>query len=317
MEPPDPDLIAHEVGHFIFLHYQLETISYYVVLEQSSRIDAAWADSRAHASRAKTLQEFREWCSAVISSRFKELMSDIFAAQIVGPCILPALRDFALPGYALDFTVDDGDMFFYPSLRKRFSTLLEKLAPFWSGTFRFVKETDDKDILADLRHDLRKWRFWLHRNASASSAGFEFIDAIVDDCVGRALAQVAGDERRWEYHPDQFKDDVFELYNRIQDKIPPNEILGELNVQGRPAAWQSVLNAAWLHYCYNSDDKLDAFRFEQTELSDGSATERHSNLCKLNDFMTRSLEMAIVHKEFVEQKKRLGGILDDVVGQGD
>ena len=139
----------------------------------------------------------------------------------------------------------------------------------------------------------------------------------MDECVNRALTLVSHEQGKWQYHPDQFRDDIFELYNRIQDEIPPNELLMESSIEGRPAAWQSVLNAAWLHYCYNSEKKLDVFRFEQASVSEEDVTRRHRVLYELNDFMTRSLEMAIIHKQFLDQKHRLGGILDDAVGEGD
>lgn len=308
-------LIAHEVGHFIFKSRQLEKVSWGVVMDRNAEIEKAFDDWKT-VTPSPTPEKFHEQWSAIISSRFKELMSDIFAAQIVGPCVLPALRDFGLPGYTLDFTVRDGQMFYYPSFRKRFATLLKRTSPFWSGEFRLVKKAEDQEILDAVIRDVRQWDHDLTTNMPVKSRSLVLIDEIVDSCVEEALRRI-GEDRPWEYRPTVFRDEIFELYNRIQDEIPPNELVIGRSAEGTPAAWQSVLNAAWLHYSYSSRDNLDVFRFGQDDLSEATVTQRYRKLHRFNDFMTRSLEMAIVHRQFLEQKALLGDILDDAVGDGD
>ena len=309
-------LIAHELGHFLFKSRQLETVAWGLVMDRQADIKGVFEDWKKVTRLNPDREQFNKQWSAIISSRFKELMSDIFAAQIVGPCVLPALRDFGLPGYALDFTIDDGQMFHYPSFRKRFSTLLERILPFWSsGCFAFVK-ADDQEIVSAVLGDLRQWELDLQIGEPEQSESLALIDEIVDACIDEALDRI-GDRRPWEYSQIVFRKEIFELYNRIQDDIPPNELVIGCSREGTPASWQSVLNAAWLHYSYSARDRLDLFRFRQNDVSEANVTERYRKLHRFNDFMSRSLEMAIVHQQFLDQKAQLGGILDDAVTEGD
>jgi len=311
-------LLAHEIGHFIYNVEQLEQIPLAVVPEYRERLVEFFKRERGTTPDLEAFDDefsrFLQTWSKVITSRYKELMSDTFGAYIIGPCILFALRDFGLPGFRLDFAPGDGERFLgYPSFRKRFLLLLQAIRPFTEGTFR-TETADNKRAVRRLRRFLKTWGLALRQPAAAADDRYGLIEQIVDECVTRALTKVSAANYPWRYDAALYRTELFELYNRILDDIPPNEIRnGQAAAVGTPAHWQSILNAAWLYYLDFRTEKFDVFRWNDGKLSEDTINHRHKSLRRFNDFVTRSIELSIVHERFLKDKRCLEGILDDPV----
>jgi hypothetical protein len=302
-------LLAHEIGHFIYKCQRLDDIAFAILAKHLPDIKRLFDDAfvKGLAGVAShTYEQFQEWVSGIVASRFKELMSDIFALQIVGPCIVTALRDFGLPGYSLDFTSDDGTMFlYYPSFRTRFLALLKRVDVF----FQSDGSGGNGNVMTQWCEDLKQWQAALLASGPPPTSPFSTVDNIVEECVDAASEKLEGSTCRWAYDRQIFQHEVLPLYNRIVEKIPPNELrCGEH--QTAPASWQSILNAAWLSYSYNSAWALDVLRFPETRQTDSDPTVRHHALLEFNEFIARSLEMAIVHRQFLNQKSTMDGVFD-------
>jgi hypothetical protein len=324
-------LLGHEVGHIAFVRKNLYSIPSDVLNTDAWRSELknvfcqCTGASEGQAEFENRLNEFKESLSKVISNWFKELASDLFAANIIGPCIFFALRDFALPLFPLDVTAGESlaDID-YPSLCRRFKLILETIMPFLED--REVNSTEPGNqgqILADLRADAEEWKSIADKPGIDLPPTYPFVSRVVDECLKEVRARISKDRPQYFYDPSTFREEVFPLYERIREEILPNEILpGEGPEIGRPPHWQSILNAAWIYYLLSPKEKFGVFKDwpEADAGSDprpsGGITEhamelRYDWLTEFNEFISRAVEVSIFHSNFQKSKAQWGDLFSD------
>lgn len=304
-------LLAHEVGHFIHAMPQFNRIPGTVGGRQRAKLERIFAEKTSLVVGApgfeRQFAEFRAKISRVIEAWFKELLSDVVGARLIGPCMFYALRDFGLPGYRLDFLPEERFLE-YPSFRRRFRLLLRVLAGYWEGDLRF----EDRTVLRSVKAEWREWANIVRGEGPSLPAEYEFAGQIADECVEKAMRAVGREIAGLEYKAKWFRAEVFELYNRLVHGISPNEIhIGQAGRIGRPARWQSIINAAWLYYTHYGARGLDITRQPPGELSGDELRQRYREIVKFNEVISRSIELSIVQERFLRDKEALEGILDD------
>jgi len=321
-------LLGHEVGHIAFLRNKLEGIPTDLLNTDPARseFDSAFSEYEAEQGGLE-IDLFRTWVSKIISNWFKELASDLFAANIMGPCIFFALRDFALPLFPLDFTPGDPSVALeYPPLCRRFKLMLETIMPFLKREgVNSTEPVNHGQILDELRADAEEWKTTASELGVKLPQPYRFVGRVVDECLTRVQDDISASRPRYFYDPSTFREEVFDLYERIDEDILPNELLlpGEGPKIGRPPHWQSILNAAWIYYLLSPKERFGVFKDWSKKSEGGSAlgpsrgtTEkmmelRYERLMEFNDFISRAVEVSIFHDSFQKNKAQWGDLFSD------
>jgi len=294
--------LAHEIGHLVAeLFLESEKADY--LIDFRERI----VQQTREESRDKPLPPLWEQQeiidrldrAALIRRRgLEELISDIFAVRALGPAALLALLGIAA-GQSPDLTPDEKSAF-YPPWRTRLRFALQALE---DGGLRPPKPPDSKfpfmaDIQRELNNALTRLREIVDVESDRRSIDEDWLVRLAYESISATMPGVRGFLDR-EYgprfpSPDSLFDQAYRLVPRLWDGVPPNE-LGE-GSDTRPAALESILNAAWFY----------RVTFLKDPVAQAAGAVR-PDLRVLNRLTLKAAELAYIqgrYREWVEAAKK-------------
>jgi hypothetical protein len=281
-------IIAHELGHCLYVERKLESKLLRFVKPDEQRLDALvreWAETAPRGQR--TLSEYvsEVEIKSVLTRQInrlaklwvKELTCDAIGYCLFGPAYLFAALDFLTIAYAFD-----DDLHTHPPNRMRFRLLYEMLD----------KDTDFLNILVldpQVKGFLDLWR------SVTQSQAPQFTNPITD-LTGRAILNIydrmintatsaVGDAGP--YSASENATELQRLVKRAEALIPPNELIETGG--SREVKFQSVLNAGWLVYLTGLKTIQEKFNFEPWECKK-----------KFNENIARAVELNEIQRRWGE-----------------
>ena len=294
-------ILAHEVGHFIDEANNLsDKILQRVILDKKKidRLAKIMEKARIGERREVRLTYFispetlraqiTKLAVSQISEWLKELVSDTIAFHLFGPVFLHSLSNFLLTLVKLDEASTD-----HPPPRMRIKLLLEEFNERgYPRIAKNVKDVDDKKIAEDfvgLSLELDKIL------ETIEPGEFTPFQELVMDSVEKVIPDLKKEVNSlttaFEYRPEHFVRDVFQLSKRLDFVVPPAEI-----DVGKPAIPVSILNAGALYKTLLVKNLYKALgattTIDETEIRD-----------KLHSLILRALELSDIEVRMKEVLK--------------
>jgi len=245
-------MLAHEVGHFVDEVAGLsDKILKRVTLDKKrierivNQLEKARVGERKEVRLTyfispDTLRaEITKLAVSQISQWLKELVSDAVAFHLFGPVFLHSLSNFLLSMVEIDEASSD-----HPPPRMRIKLLLEEFKEKkYAEILKGVKETDDKKMADDFVSLSLELESILGTIKPGELTEFqELVMDSVQNVIPELKKEVNNYVISFEYRPEQFRDEVFQLSRRLDFIVPPAEI-----DVGKPALPVSILNAGLLY----------------------------------------------------------------------
>lgn len=265
--------LAHEVGHFIDDIDQITKRIFSTIkpdpekLYQYIKKDTEGLDYLAiERIKAKTLKKWRYSANRWIL----ELVCDLIALRLCGPAFLFALAELLLTKQYPDEADED-----YPPAVMRLELLLEEL-----DSIKFldnIANMENKKLIEELVGQIREHIKTFQNNEE--SILHETINSV------KPLIKTQADisTRGFQYTPQKFATDVFQLLDRLKEYVPPCEIK-----RGTPADIISILNTGIIFRLtwkkYPPPIKIESIKDESYVIQ------------IINSLVTKAIELSVIHQ---------------------
>jgi hypothetical protein len=262
-------ILAHEIGHFVDeLAGLSDKVLSKVTLDKKKidriirelekrRIGERKEVSLTYFFSPNTLRvQITKLAVTQISQWIQELVSDAVAFHLFGPVFLHSLSAFLLSMVQIDDPESD-----HPPPRMRINLLIEefkerKYIEVLSSTPATNKNLADEFVNRSLElESLMK---------AITPPPLNEFQELVRDSVQNVISELKMEVNNYmtpfEYKPEQFKDEVFQLSERLDFVVPPAEI-----DVGKPARPVSILNAGLLYKMLSVKKMFDVFDAKSTK----------------------------------------------------
>jgi len=288
-------LIAHELGHCLYIKHGLEQKLLTRVKPIEKELDSLvkeWAATKVGSTEAKetptgqhTLSDYisqveirslvTRQINSISKAWVKELTCDAIGYCLSGPAYLFASLDFLTL-----INPFDNDLGKHPPNRMRFLLLYKMLDE--EKDFLEILDPKVKEFLDSWKNVTRKKsvKFSSPISRLAGNAILNIYQHIIDEATSAVGYNGL-------YSASKNTTELQKLVKRINDHVPPNEIL--VNGVFNEAKFQSILNSGWLVY-------LTGLGELQRELK----VELWESKVKFNELIARAIELNEVQRRWKE-----------------
>lgn len=158
----------------------------------------------------------------------QELLSDLIAIRLCGPAFVFALSELLLTKQIADDANID-----YPPATLRLRILLEEMK---SINYIDKLSNENKDIVKDLISEIDE-----HIKSVPQKTGEPLVNEAIESVLDLIKQESNTATNGFQYEPDRFGNEVFELLEKLKQYVPPCEIK-----RGKPANPISILNAGMI-----------------------------------------------------------------------
>lgn len=287
-------IIAHELGHCLYLERKLENKLLPLVKPDAQELDALvretaqtkiGPEAEQTPTGQRTLSEYITEVEIIsLLTRqinylarlwVKELTCDAIGYCLFGPAYLFAALDFLTIAYAFD-----DDLHTHPPNRMRFLLLYKMLDK--ETSFLNILDPQVKSFLDSWR-SVTKSQAPQFTNPISDLTGSAILD-IYDSIINIATSAVGS---AGPYSASENATELQQVVKRAGALIPPNELIK--NGVSREVKFQSVLNAGWLVYLTGLEAIQEKFDFEPWDCK-----------IKFNEVIARAVELNEIQRRWRE-----------------